>query len=67
MSTFIAKYAGTCDACDEHIAAGDEVTYSASSKVIHVECPDTLKTTDHGYCDSCFLALPATKKCTNCD
>jgi hypothetical protein len=37
VTTFEARYHGHCPACDDHIHAGDAVTYD-DDEVVHVTC-----------------------------
>lgn len=68
MQTFIAKYKGTCEGCISPIQPGDEVTFNSWNDVVHVSCPDNLtEGTSHGFCPTCFTALPASGHCSNCD
>lgn len=65
---FTAKYPGTCLACDERIAPGDQVEYGADNRVVHVICPDIISDKPtKGFCKSCFIALPEAATGDVCD
>ena len=65
---FIAQYSGTpCDACEERIREGQEVQYTAADRLVHVACPEVLDTSPGPLCPSCWMELPGTGVCGNCE
>ncbi|EFQ82726.1 hypothetical protein HMPREF0063_11935 [Aeromicrobium marinum DSM 15272] len=66
MTTFTARYGGNCGACDTRIKPGDEVAYSATDELVHVQCPDVEQRPARGSCSSCFIELPVTGVCGEC-
>lgn len=56
--TFMAKYPGECPDCDGSIRPGDEVTYSADNKVVHVECSGDAPAPVAVICPRCNLQKP---------
>jgi len=80
MSTFAARYAGTCTDCGQNIEPGDEVAYATGNALVHAGPGCTLSGRGpHGEtaidavlvagptCDRCFLELPATGVCGVCE
>lgn len=63
--TFTARYPGTCDACTEHIAPGDNVRYAAdpldheSGVLIHDDCGQAQRPERPAViCGTCNLTKP---------
>lgn len=65
VSTFTAKFHADCAVCDTDLK-GSEAVYTSSGDIIHVRCPDTLVLARE-VCPSCFLELPVTGVCGDCD
>ena len=67
MSTFEAKYHGTCGACAGHISPGDEVTYDGTDTLIHAQCPEAVIERRGEVCGRCFMEMPLVGGCPSCD
>lgn len=67
MSSFTAKYHGTCAKCEDKIVPGDKVMYGAFDEVVHVKCPDDTNGLIRPTCSSCWEELPANGVCGTCD
>lgn len=67
--SFTARFSGTpCDTCEERVQEGQEVDYNAANKIVHVVCPEVLDVdADVQVCPRCFLALPVTGVCDDCE
>lgn len=68
-STFAARYPGRCGECQGKIEVDDDVVYVAGS-VEHAVCDSTdrLAAAAAGpVCPRCFLELPLSGTCGNCD
>ena len=63
MSTFTAKYRGTCTECDGSIYPGEEVEFTPSGKLAHAECSDDEKGWTSEVCPKCFLRKSLTGEC----
>jgi hypothetical protein len=65
MSTFEAKYKGTCSDCHEPIEVGDQVVY-VNDELVHVDCEgsalaDVLNMRPRkkaAVCERCFMEKP---------
>ena len=80
-TTFTAKYHGSCAAqCGRMIEPGDEVIYLVDSDLAHVDCTvdaapyqsEAKAKTSNGRwnsksCPKCFMVLPLTGRCDDCD
>ncbi|MCA0217944.1 MAG: hypothetical protein LCH43_11390 [Actinobacteria bacterium] len=60
--TFIAKYRGQCDDCDEDIEPGDVCAYRGDGRervIVHVTCPTEVEIEDPVLpCGVCWLIHP---------
>ena len=68
--SFLAKYRGVCDECGGDVRPGDEVTFTAfaDGEIRHVRCPDDTSLRRAGrVCPKCFIELPSTGVCDDCD
>jgi hypothetical protein len=63
VSTFNARYFGTCDSCRKKITPGEEVSYAGryggDSALVHVDCDLALSEED-------FPDLTPIEVCQNC-
>lgn len=66
-STFTARYAGTCASCPVRIQPDDEVTYDGADGLIHAVCPEDVVAKHGEPCGRCFIELPLTGVCPDCD
>lgn len=64
MSTFVAQYHGACDRCG-HDVKDTEVFYDMKNDLVHVECP--ADEAPRPICQRCFLELPVSGRCGNCE
>lgn len=72
MATFIARYPGRCGSsgCGERIHVGDEVLYATDDKIVHVNCDLATPTQtmfNPEVCPGCFVGLPLSGVCDDCD
>lgn len=65
--SFEAKYRGTCPACENGIAVGDEVTFAAFDEVVHVTCPPDPTALARPVCPVHFTELPVSGVCGDCE
>lgn len=67
MATFTAQWGGPAACCPAGIVGGDEVTYDGANGLIHVECPLDREVKTGAICPSCFVAMPLTGSCPDCE
>lgn len=54
--TFLARYAGTCKDCEDHISVDDEIGYNDDGLIVCADCLlDTCKEPDLKACPECNL------------
>lgn len=62
MSTFAARYAGTCPDCLERVRVGDTVRFNDGNRVVHDVCVPELSRLDlkpnEEVCTVCWLVKP---------
>jgi hypothetical protein len=64
--SFTGKYPGECGDCGEQ-TKGTEVEFDGTNTLVHVICPEAVPDKPVAVCPSCFLALPLTGVCGDCD
>lgn len=64
--SFTGRYPGECGACGEE-TKGTEIFFDTDDVLVHVICPDVLPRKAKAVCPRCFLELPATGVCDQCD
>jgi hypothetical protein len=59
-----AQFPGRCEACEERIHEGDEMTFrpnsprSANGTWVHLHCPEPVEEKPAVVCDRCWLTKP---------
>lgn len=51
--SFISRYRGHCDECENSIEIGDDAFYDQNNELRHVQCPRPVV-----ICQKCYLAKP---------
>lgn len=64
--SFTAAYLGECADCGGQLI-GREVEYDTNDDLIHVTCPPEALTLARPACPHCFIELPASGVCGDCE
>lgn len=68
MATFTAQWSQECAECPGTVRKGDEAMYNLDNEVCHAPfCPAENHAPARPTCPRCWLELPATGVCGNCD
>lgn len=74
MATFTARWPGVCVACEGVIKKGAEATYvsdsvrsGGSKELAHVHCPEQADDAPVEICGECYMALPLSGVCGECE
>lgn len=63
--TFPARYEGRCNSCKKRFDVGDEIAGTADGFYVHAEC-DVKPPKPMPVCPTCFIEMPATGVCDQC-